>query len=244
MAFSWFVMSPVTCYKLTILILIIITAGTTSATALYYQQQNTTLTNKIATLNNDLNSTQHQLDSQTAQVNQIQNSNNQLLTANTQLQNTNNQLLTTNAQLASTLQQLQRQVNGLQGQLANLTKTIPKTNYTLVSSGSIALYQYGPAQYVRFTSTLSQTELNITFSGGLTIAMLLNQTQYDNFLKCNCYNYDNYTSSTWSSPAATSYNTVVAIPAPNTWYVAFVEPANNPNRGYFTDTETVQLIST
>src|SRR2546425_5736523 len=81
-------------------------------------------------------------------------------------------------------------------------------------------------------------------AGGLTIAMLLNQSQYDTFLTCNCYNYDNYTSSTWSSPASTFYNTIVAIPAPNSWYVAFVEPANNPNRGYFTDTETLQLIST
>ena len=223
-------MSPISFYKLTTVILIIITAGTTSATALYYQQQNTNLTNRVTTLNNDLNSTQHQLDTQTTQLDQ--------------LQNTNSQLLTTNAQLASILQQLQRQVNGLQGQLANLTKTIPKTNYTLVSSGSIAIYEYGPAQFIRFTPTLSQTKLNVTFSGGLTIAMLLNQSQYDTFLTCNCYNYDNYTSSTWSSPASTFYTTIIAIPAPNTWYVAFVEPANNPNRGYFTDTETLQLIST
>src|SRR6266705_3570466 len=143
-----------------------------------------------------------------------------------QLQNANSQLLTTN------------------GQLANLTKTIPKTNYTLVSNGSIAIYEYGPAQFIPFISTLSQTKLNITFSGGLTIAMLLNQSQYDTFLTCNCYNYDNYTSSTWSSPASTFYNTIVAIPAPNSWYIAFVEPANNPYLGYFTDTETLQLIST
>ncbi len=203
---------------------------TTSATALYYQQQNATLTNKVATPNNDLNSTQHQLDTQTTQIDQ--------------LQNTNSQLLTTNAQLAATLQQLQKQVSGLQCQLANLTKTIPKTNYTLVSNGSIALYEYGPAQFIPFTSTLSQTKLNITFSGGLTIAMLLNQSQYDTFRNCNCYNYDNYTSSTWSSPASTFYAILVPIPTANTWYVAFVEPANNPNRGYFTDTETLQLIST
>ena len=223
-------MSPISIYKLTIVVLIIIAAGTTSATALYYQQQNATLTNKAATLNNDLNSTQHQLDTQTTQIDQ--------------LQNTNSQLLTTNAQLAATLQQLQKQVIGLQGQLANLTKTIPKTNYTLVSNGSIALYEYGPAQFIPFTSTLSQTKLNVTFSGGLTIAMLLNQSQYDTFRNCNCYNYDNYTSSTWSSPASTFYTTLVPIPTANTWYVAFIEPANNPNRGYFTDTETLQLIST
>ena len=222
-------MLPVTIYKLTTIILIIITAGTTSATALYYQQQSSALSNRITTLNNDLNSTQHKLDSQTTQIDQ--------------LRNTNSQLLTTNAQLASTLQQLQGQVNRLQGQLANLTKTIPKTNYTLVSSGSIAIFEYGPAQFIRFTSTLSQTKLNVTFSGGLTIAMLLNQSQYATFLTCNCYNYDNYTSSTWSSPASTLYTSIIAIPAPSTWYVAFVEPANNPNRGYFTDTETLQLIS-
>src|SRR5712692_8209674 len=223
-------MSPISFYKLTIVVLIIIAAVATSATALYYQQQNATLTNKVATLDDDLNSTQHQLDTQTTQINQ--------------LQNTNSQLLTANAQLAATLQQLQKQVSGLQGQLANLTKTIPKTNYTLVSNGSIALYEYSPAQFIPFTSTLSQTKLNITFSGGLTIAMLLNQSQYDTFLTCNCYNYDNYTSSTWSSPASTFYSTIVTIPAPNTWYIAFVQPANNPNRGYFTDTETLQLIST
>jgi len=210
--------------------LIIITSGTTSATALYYQQQNATLTNRVVTLNDDLNSTQQQLDTQTTQVDR--------------LQITNSQLLTTNAQLAATLQQLQKQVSGLQGQLANLTKTIPKTNYTLVSNGSIALYEYGPAQFIPFTSTLSQTKLNITFSGGLTIAMLLNQSQCGAFRTCNCSNYDNYTSSTWSSPASTFYTTIVPVPTPNTWYVAFVEPANNPNRGYFTDTETLQLIST
>jgi prefoldin subunit 5 len=223
-------MSPISFYKLTIVVLIIIAAVTTSATALYYQQQNATLTNRVATLDDDLNSTQHQLDTQTTQIDQ--------------LQNTNSQLLTANAQLAATLQQLQKQVSGLQGQLANLTKTIPKTNYTLVSNGSIALYEYGPAKFIPFTSTLSQTKLNITFSGGLTIAMLLNQSQYDTFRNCNCYNYDNYTSSTWSSPASTFYTTIVPVPTPNTWYVAFVEPANNPNRGYFTDTETLQLIST
>src|SRR6266852_1668365 len=175
-------MSPISFYKLTVVVLIIITAGTTSATALFYQQQNTNLTNRVTTLNNDLNSTQHQLDTQTTQLNGLQN---------------------TNAQLAATLQQLQKQVSGLQGQVANLTKTIPKTNYTLVSNGSIALYEYGPAQFIPFTSTLSQTKLNVTFSGGLTIAMLLNQSQYDTFRTCNCYNYDNYTSSTWSSPAST-----------------------------------------
>jgi prefoldin subunit 5 len=223
-------MSPISFYKLTIVVLIIIAAVTTSATALYYQQQNATLTNRVATLDDDVNSTQHQLDTQTTQIDQ--------------LQNTNSQLLTANAQLAATLQQLQKQVSGLQGQVANLTKTIPKTNYTLVSNGSIALYEYGPAQFIPFTSTLSQTKLNITFSGGLTIAMLLNQSQYDTFRNCNCYNYDNYTSSTWSSPASTFYTTIVPVPTPNTWYVAFVEPANNPNRGYFTDTETLQLIST
>jgi prefoldin subunit 5 len=223
-------MSPISFYKLTIVVLIIITAGTTSATALYYQQQNATLTNRVVTHNDDLNSTQHQLDTQTTQIDQ--------------LQNTNSQLLTANAQLAATLQQLQKQVSGLQGQLANLTKTIPKTNYTLVSNGSIALYEYGPAQFIPFLSTLSQTKLNITFSGGLTIAMLLNQSQYGAFRTCNCYNYDNYTSSTWSSPASTFYTTIVPVPTPNTWYVAFVEPANNPNRGYFTDTETLPLIST
>ena len=223
-------MSPISFYKLTIVVLIIIAAVTTSATALYYQQQNATLTNRVATLDDDLNSTQHQLDTQTTQIDQ--------------LQNTNSQLLTANAQLAATLQQLQKQVSGLQGQLANLAKTIPKTNYTLVSNGSIALYEYGPAQFIPFTSTLSQTKLNVTFSGGLTIAMLLNQSQYDAFRNCNCYNYDNYTSSTWSSPASTFYTTLVPVPTANTWYVAFVEPANNPNRGYFTDTETLQLIST
>jgi hypothetical protein len=223
-------MSPISFYKLTIVVLIIIAAVTTSATALYYQQQNATLTNRVATLDDDLNSTQHQLDTQTTQIDQ--------------LQNTNRQLLTANAQLAATLQQLQKQVSGLQGQLANLTKTIPKTNYTLVSNGSIALYEYGPAQFIPFLSTLSQTKLNITFSGGLTIAMLLNQSQYDTFRNCNCYNYDNYTSSTWSSPASTFYTAIVPVPTPNTWYVAFVEPANNPNRGYFTDTETLPLIST
>ena len=230
-------MSPIIFYKLATVILIIITAGTSSATALYYQQQNTTLTNRIATLNNDLNSTQHQLDTQTTQ---IATETRQL----NQLQNTNSQVLTTNAQLASTLQLLQGQVIDLQGQLANLSKTTPKSNTTLVSNGSIAIFEYGPAQFIPFTSTLSQTKLNITFSGGLTIAMLLNQSQYDTFLSCNCYNYDNYTSTTWSSPASTFYTTLVHIPASNTWYVAFVEPANNPNRGYFTDTETLQLIST
>jgi prefoldin subunit 5 len=230
-------MSRITFYKLATVVLVIITAGTTSATALYYQQQNTTLTNRIATLNNDVNSTHHQLDTQTTQLDTE-------TTQINQLQNTNSQLLTTNAQLASTLQQLQRQVSGLQGQLANLAKTIPKTNTTLVSNGSIAIFEYGPAQFIPFTSTLSQTKLNITFSGGLTIAMLLNQSQYATFLNCNCYNYDNYTSSTWSSPASTFYTTLVTVPAPNTWYVAFVEPANNPNRGYFTDTETLQLIFT
>ena len=230
-------MSPIIFYKLATVILIIITAGTTSATALYYQQQNTTLTNGIATLNNDLNSTQHQLATQTTQ---IATETRQL----NQLQNTNSQVLTTNAQLASTLQLLQGQVIDLQGQLANLSKTTPKSNTTPVSNGSIAIFEYGPAQFIPLTSTLSQTKLNITFSGGLTIAMLLNQSQYDTFLSCNCYNYDNYTSTTWSSPASTFYTTLVSIPAPNTWYVAFVEPANNPNRGYFTDTETLQLIST
>jgi ABC-type transporter Mla subunit MlaD len=237
-------MSPITFYKLTTVILIIIAAGTTSGTALYYQQQSTALANRITTLNNDLNSTQHQLDTQTTQIDTQTTKLDAQTTQINQLQNTNSQLLTTNAQLASTLQQLQGQVNSLQGQLANLTKTIPKTNYTLVSSGSIAIYEYGPAQFIRFTPTLSQTKLNVTFSGGLTIAMLLNQSQYDTFLTCNCYNYDNYTSSTWSSPASTFYTTIIAIPARNTWYVAFVEPANNPNRGYFTDTETLQLIST
>jgi len=237
-------MSPISIYKLTIVVLIIITAGTTSATALYYQQQNATLTNRISTLNNDLNSTQHQLDTQTTQIDTQTTQLNAQTTQIDQLRSTNSQLLTTNAQLASTLQQLQAQVNSLQGQLANLTKTIPKTNFTLVSTGSIAIYEYGPAQFVRFTSTTSQTKLNVTFSGGLTIAMLLNQSQYATFLNCNCYNYDNYTSSTWSSPASTFYTTIVPIPTPNTWYVAFVEPANNPNRGYFTDTETLQLIST
>jgi hypothetical protein len=191
-------MSPISIYKLTIVVLIIIAAGTTSATALYYQQQNATLTNKVATLNNDLNSTQHQLDTQTTQIDQ--------------LQNTDSQLVTTNAQLAATLQQLQKQVIGLQGQLANLTKTIPKTNYTLVSNGSIALYEYGPVQFIPFTSTLSQTKLNVTFSGGLTIAMLLNQSQYDTFRNCNCYNYDNYTSSTWSPPHR--HSTLPSFPFP------------------------------
>jgi prefoldin subunit 5 len=237
-------MSPISIYKLTTVVLIIITAGTTSATALYYQQQNATLTNRITTLNIDLNSTQHQLAAQTtqlaAQTTQLDGQTTQI----NQLQNSNSQLLTANAQLAATLQQLQKQVSGLQGQLANLTKTISKTNYTLVSNGSIALYEYGPAQFIPFTSTLSQTKLNVTFSGGLTIAMLLNQSQYDTFRNCNCYNYDNYTSSTWSSPASTFYTTLVPIPTANTWYVAFIEPANNPNRGYFTDTETLQLIST
>jgi len=230
-------MSPISFYKFATVILIIITAGTTSATALYYQQQNATLTNRIASLNDDLNSTQYQLDTQTTKLD----------TETTQLnllQNTNSQLLTTNSQLASTLQLVQGQVNHLQSQLANLTKTIPNSNTTLVSNGSIAIFEYGPAQFIPFTSTVSQTKLNITFSGGLTIVMLLNQSQYDTFLNCNCYNYDNYTSTTWSSPASTFYTTLVPIPAPNTWYVAFVEPANNPNRGYFTDTETLQLIST
>ncbi len=230
-------MLPITLYKLTIMVLIILTAGTTSATALYYQQQNATLANRITALNSDLNNTQHQLDTQSTQLNTQ-------TTQINQLQNNNNQLLTINGQLDTNLQQLQKQVDSLRGQIANLTKTIPKTNYTLVSTGSIALYQYGPAQFISFTSTLLKARLNITFSGGLTIAMLLNQCQYGTFLTCNCYNYDNYTSSSWSSPSSTFYSTVVSIPTPGTWYVAFVETANNPNRGYFTDTETLQLIST
>ena len=229
-------METVLGYRVALLVIIAVAGGSSAGSAYYYQSQNSDLNNKVSDLKSQVSTSSNQVSSLNNQVSQLQSQNSQLLSQS-------NAMLSELSQLQSQNSQLQSQVALLQAQVTKLNHTAPQTNSTLVSTGTIGILQYGPFQYIPFTSTPSQTKLNITFSGGLTIAMLLNQTQHDSLLNCNCYNYDNYTSSTWQSPQSTSYQAIISIPIPGNWYVAFSQPASNPNRGYFVDSETISLIS-
>ncbi len=122
------------------------------------------------------------------------------------------------------------------------------TQKTLISSGSLSLVGYGAADYVTFTAPLGvlSSSLNVSFSvggnGPSIIVALLNQAQYNAFVKCKCVFYGNYTTTTWMSPTAQGYTVPIAIPSPGAWYFAFMEV---PGTGSgLTITETLTLVST
>jgi len=207
-------------YKITAIILLIITGGTASATAFYYQQQNANLNANVSALRGQV----------------------------TQIQNDNSQLLTTNAQLSTQLQSQSNEISHLQEQVTALQceQTHNQAQTTVVSQGSIDLSGYGSMADIPFTvsTNLIIAMLNVSFSvsGGYSIkSTLLSEPQHSTFLTCNCIPYGNYTPTTWLSPTAQSYSTVISVPFPGLWHFTFMEP---PGTGSgLTLSETVQLTT-
>lgn len=226
-------------YKIALIIVLAGVPTSFGASTYYYQQQSTTLNNHLSTLTTQLNTTNNDLAGLKTQLNsansQVSSLNNQITSLNgqvSQVQAQNTQLQNQVNTLQSQNSQLQTQLNTLQSQLTghNLYQV------SVVSQGLVSLSSNNGFQHVGFSVPPNAVErLNITFStasqgclGALPISApcslgvsLLNQTQFAKFSTCNCIQYGNYTTSSWSSPIATSYTTQIVVTSSGAWTLAF-----------------------
>jgi hypothetical protein len=233
-------------YKIALIVVLAGVPTSFGASAYYYQQQSTTLNNHLSSLTTQLNTTN----------NDLAGLKNQLTSANSQISSLSNQIASLNgklSQLQSLNSQLQSQLNLLQSQLTGHNQLQVST----VSQGQVSLSSNNGFQQVGFSVPPNAVErLNITFStasqgclGALPITApcslgvsLFNQTQFAKFSKCNCIQYGNYTTSTWSSPIATSYTTQIVITSSGAWTLAFYPEPGTSSTLMIQVNESVLLI--